>query len=168
MHLACLGLIELPPCRCEPPYRLAHAKKPHPVSVDQNSIVGRLSDLKPIKLVQVRRTPLEKLYKGLIEQYHYFGYSRPVGEHLEYEAMARRQPVGLSECFGAPRYIGCRDRYIAFDQRQRQRKLLLLVTNTRFLILLWVKVPHLASHLLGVMARSISWEWKRVYHHEVL
>jgi len=70
LHLACLGLIELPPCRCETPYRLAHAKRPHPVSVDQSPLVGRLSDLRPIEVLQVRRTPLEKLYKGLIEQYH--------------------------------------------------------------------------------------------------
>jgi len=168
LHLAYRGLIELPPCRKQTPYRLAHGKKPEAVQVDQTPLTGKLSDLKPIELFQVRRTALEKLYKGLIEQYHYLGYSRPVGEHLEYLAMWNERPVACIGWSSAPRHIGCRDRYLGWNHHQRQRNLFLVVINTRFLILPWVRVPHLASHLLGLMARRICGDWKKVYHHELV
>ena len=168
LELARRGLIELPPCKWPTPYLLAHRKKPQPVEVDDSPIETRLSELKPVELLQVRRTPLEKLYKALIQQYHYLGYSRAVGEHLEYLAMWRGRPVA---CFGwcsAPRHIGCRDRYLGWNQHDRQGALHKVVTNARFLILPWVKVHHLASHLLGLMARRISADWQQIYRHEVV
>ncbi len=168
LELARRGLIDLPSCKRQTPYHLAHRKKPQPVEVDESPIERRLSQLKPIELLQVRRTPLEKLYKALIQQYHYLGYSRPVGEHLEYLALWQGRPVA---CFGwcsAPRHIGCRDRYLGWNQHDRQRSLHKVVINTRFLILPWVKVQHLASHLLGLMARTICADWQRIYRHEVV
>lgn len=168
LHLAACGLIELPAARKECPGQLAHRKKPAFVQVDQTPLGGKLSDLKPIELVQVRGTHLEGLYKGLIHQHHYLGYSRPVGEHLEYVAISAGRPVACIGWCSAPRHIGCRDRYIGWDQRQRQGKLSLLATNTRFLILPWVQVPHLASHLLGQMARRISADWQGHFGHELV
>lgn len=168
LELARRGLIELPACKRHSPYLLAHRKKPQAVEVDRSVIEMKLCELKPMELLQVRGTPLEKLYKGLIEQYHYLGYKRPVGEHLEYLAMWRGRPVA---CFGwcsAPRHIGCRDRYLGWSQLDRAVSLHKVVTNTRFLILPWVKVRHLASHLLGWMARRISVDWQRLYRHEVV
>lgn len=168
LHLAACGFIELPPSRQQSPAHLAHQKKPASVQVDQTALRGKLSDLKPIELLQVRRTPLEGLYKGLIEQYHFLGYSRPVGEHLEYVAMSGGRPVACMGWCSAPRHIGCRDRYIGWNQRQRQKNLSLLVTNTRFLILHWIQVPYLASHLLGQMAKRISQDWQKFYGHELV
>lgn len=136
--------------------------------MDQTPIIAKLSDLKPIELLQVRRTALEKLYQGLIEQYHYLGYSRPVGEHLEYLAMSQGRPVACLGWCSAPRHLGCRDRYLGWTKEQRLKNLCLVVTNTRFLILPWVRVPYLASHLLGLMARRISQDWERVYHHKLV
>jgi len=144
---------------------LAHGKKPAAVEVDQTPLRVHLRDLKPIELVQVRATPLETLYKGLIEQYHYLGYSRPVGEHLEYIAMCGQRPVACMGWCSAPRHIGCRDRYIGWGQRQRQKNLCFLATNTRFLIMPWVQVSHLASHVLGRMARRISTDWQQYCGH---
>jgi len=89
LRLQAQGLIELPPCGKIPPYHLSPHKKPANVQVGQTPIEGKLSDLRPIELLQVRRTPLEKLYNSLIEQYHYLRYTRPVGEHLEYLALAQ-------------------------------------------------------------------------------
>ncbi|MDP3015814.1 MAG: DUF4338 domain-containing protein [Deltaproteobacteria bacterium] len=168
LHLARQGLIELPPCRKKTPYRLAHAKKPVQVQIDQTPIEDKLSDLRPIELLQVRRTPLQKLYTSLIEQYHYLRYTRPVGEHLEYLALARGRVVACLGWCSAPRHIGCRDRYLGWTPEQRVNNLCRVVINTRFLILPWVKVPHLASHLLGLMARRISRDWQEIYHHEVV
>jgi hypothetical protein len=168
LHLEAQGLIELPPRGKIPPYHLSPHKKPERVQVDQTPMEGKLSDLRPIELLQVRRTPLQKLYNSLIEQYHYLGYTRPVGEHLEYLALGQGRVVACLGWCSAPRHIGCRDRYLGWTQEQRVKNLYRIVINTRFLILPWVKVPHLASHLLGLMARRIPRDWQEVYHHEVV
>jgi len=168
LRLEAEGFIELPPRGKIPPYHLSPHKKPANVRVDQTPMEGKLSDLRPIELLQVRRTPLEKLYNSLIEQYHYLRYTRPVGEHLEYLALAQGRVVACLGWCSAPRHIGCRDRYLGWTPEQRIKNLCRIVINTRFLILPWVKVPHLASHLLGLMARRISRDWQEIYRHEVV
>lgn len=168
LQLEAQGLITLPPPRRIPPHLLSPRKRPAVIEIDQSPLAGKVSDLKPIELHQVRRTPLEKLYRSLIEQYHYLEYTQPVGEHLEYLAMAQgRVMAGVGWC-SAPRHIGCRDQYLGWTKEQRVRNLSLVVINTRFLILPWVKVSHLASYLLGRIARRIAHDWQRVYHHEVV
>ena len=77
LRLEAQNLIELPPAKMASPY--PGRRKPPAIEIDQTAIEGKLSDLKPIELLQVRRTPLEKVYQGLMEQFHYLGYSRPVG-----------------------------------------------------------------------------------------
>ena len=168
LQLESQGFIELPPRKKNPPNPLARHQKPEIIKVDQRPRVGKLSELRPIELVLVRRTPLERLYRSLIEEHHYLGYRRPVGEHLEYLAMSRGEPLACLGWSSAPRHIGCRDHYLGWAKEQRLRNLSRIVINTRFLILPWVRVPHLASHLLGLCARRISQDWKRVYHHEVV
>jgi hypothetical protein len=168
LRLEAQGLIELPPRGKIPPYHFTPPKKPATVQVDQTPIESKLSDLRPIELLQVRKTPLEKLYNSLIEQYHYLKYTRPVGEHLEYLAFARGRVVACLGWCSAPRHIGCRDRYLGWTPEQRVNNLNRIVINTRFLILPWVKVPHLASHLLGLMARRIPRDWQKIYRHEVV
>jgi len=168
LQLEAQGFIELPPRKKNPLNPLARHQRPQIVEVDQTPRVGKLSDLRPIELVEVRRTPLERLYRSLIEERHYLGYRRPVGEHLEYLAMSQGQPVACLGWSSAPRHIGCRDRYVGWDQEQRKKHLCRIVINTRFLILPWVRVPHLASHLLGLNARRICRDWEKMYHHEVV
>jgi hypothetical protein len=168
LRLEAQGFIELPPRRQHPTPFLSQWRKPAVVAVDETPIAGSLSELKPIELDQVRRTSLEKLYKGLIEQYHYLGYARPVGEHLEYMALSQGRPLACIGWCSAPRHLGCRDRYLGWTREQRIKHLSFVVINTRFLILPWVRVPHLASHLLGVMARRVSQDWQEIYHHEVV
>jgi len=87
---------------------------------------------------------------------------------LEYLALAQGRVVACLGWCSAPRHIGCRDRYVGWTQEQRLKNLSRIVINTRFLILPWVKVSHLASHLLGLNARRISQDWEKVYHHEVV
>jgi hypothetical protein len=168
VQLEARGFIKLPPRRAYPANPLLRPAQPEVVEVDQVPLVGKLSDLQPIQLLPVRRTPLEKFYKSLLAQFHYLSYRRPVGEHLEYLALCRGRPVACVGWCSAPRHLGCRDRYLGWDGEQRRRNLGLLVINTRFLILPWVRVPHLASHLLGLNARRISPDWQRIYGHEVV
>src|SRR3989339_572639 len=168
LYLQSHGLIELTPRKKNPPNPLLRRRKPPAIEVEQTPVRGKLSDIRPVELVQVRRTPLEKLYNSLIEQYHYLGYTRPVGEHLEYIAFSYGRPIACLGWCSAPRHIGCRDRYIGWNQEQRGKGLGFVVINTRFLILPWVGIPHLASHLLGMMVRRISSDWERIYAHEVV
>lgn len=168
LQLEAQGFIELPPRKKSPPNPLSRHPKPETVEVDQTPFIGKLNDLRPIELLQVRRTAFQKLYNSLIDQYHYLGYTRPVGEHLEYLALAQGRVVACLGWCSAPRHIGCRDRYVGWTQEQRLKNLSRIVINTRFLILPWVKVSHLASHLLGLNARRISQDWEKVYHHEVV
>jgi hypothetical protein len=168
LQLEAEGFIELPARKKNPLNPFSRHQKPQIVEVDQTPHVGKLSDLRPIELVVVRRTPLERLYKSLIQEHHYLGYHRSVGEHLEYLAISRGQPVACLGWSSAPRHIGCRDRYVGWDQEQRKRHLYRIVINTRFLILPWIHVPHLASHLLGFNVRRISQDWEKLYRHEVV
>jgi hypothetical protein len=89
-----------------------------------------------------------------------------VGEHLKYLVFAQGgRPVACSAWSSSPRHLGCRDRYIGWSASARRRNIRFLAYNTRFLILPWVAVPHLASHLLGRMARQLSADWERLYGH---
>lgn len=169
LHLASLGIIELPPIRCLLPYNeFAHSRRPDIIEVDRTPIEGKLYELKPIELYQVRGTSLGKQYNSLIEQYHYLGYTRPVGEHLEYLAMSHGRIIACIGWCSAPRHIGSRDRYIGWNKDQRQKNLHKIIINTRFLILPWVQAPNLASHLLGLIARRISQDWQKAYNHEIV
>ncbi len=65
----------------------------------------------------------------------------------------------------APRHLGARDRFIGWNPQSRRRNIRLIAYNSRFLILPWARVPYLASHILGQMARRLSGEWQRLYRH---
>jgi hypothetical protein len=159
--------IVLPKARtilANPPVR---QHKPKSVEVDRTPVRCRLSELGPLSFLQVRRRPEEPLFDGLIEMHHFLGYVRPVGEHLKYLVYAGERPVGCFAWSSAPRHLGPRDRYIGWSAERRRRNIRFVAYNTRFLIPPWVEVPHLASHLLGRMARMLPGEWEKVYGHPV-
>ncbi len=106
-------------------------------------------------------------FNSLIETHHYLGYTQPVGEHLKYLVFARGQPIACMAFSSAARHLGSRDRFIGWDKQARLKNIALLAYNSRFLILPWVTVPHLASHILGRMARTLSADWQRIYAHPI-
>src|SRR5210317_2004509 len=161
------GYITLPAQKCSPPNPLDERKKPAEIDIDQSSISTGLKHIRPLKLRQVRRSRLEKSYISLIEAYHYLGYCQPVGEHLKYIVFAGQRPVGCLAWSSAARHIGCRDRFIGWSAEYRRKHIHLIVYNTRFLILPWVRVPYLASHILAQMAKAVAADWQRVYNHQV-
>ena len=138
-----------------------------PVLIDTTAIETSLRALGPITVQQVRRTPDEGLFNGLLAQYHYLGYQQPVGEHLKYLVRAGDRPVACCAWGSAPGALSLRDRFIGWSVEARRRNLRLLAYNPRFLILPWVRVPHLASHLLGRMAARLSHDWQQVYGHPI-
>jgi hypothetical protein len=135
--------------------------------IDTQPITGALSELQPIEFQQVRRTPDERLFNSLLEQYHYLAYEQPVGEHLKFVAWAQGRPIACLAWSSAPRHLGSRDRYIGWSAEARRRNIRFVAYNTRFLILPWVAVPHLASHLLSRMAQRLSADWECMYGHPI-
>ena len=168
LALARAGYLELPPKKFSPPNPLTQRGKPATdFLVDQSPIRDSLRALQPLVIRQVRRTGEEALFNGLIERYHYLGYTQPVGEQLKYLVVAQDRPVACLAWSSGPWHMGPRDRFIGWSPAIRRRRLHLLAYNPRFLILPWVEVPHLASHILGQMARRLRADWEQLYGHPI-
>ncbi|MCP4896576.1 MAG: DUF4338 domain-containing protein [bacterium] len=164
------GQIVLPAKRQEPPNPLANRAKPSldEDAVDTSPVDGRLSDIQPIEFRQVRRKGSdEQLFNGLIEHYHYLGYTQPVGEQMKYLVLGDSRPVACFSFSSAPRHLGPRDRYIGWSPELRRQNIHLLAYNSRYLIFPWVRVRYLASHLLSKVVKIVSADWEGLYHHPV-
>jgi hypothetical protein len=165
------GYIELPAVRFIPRNPLgqrgAQRHRPAPVLVDQTPLESTLAGIRPLEFQQVRRTAEEKLFDSLLERYHYLGYTQPVGEHLKYVVYAKDRPIACLGWSSAPRHLGPRDRFIGWSAEARRRNIGFLAYNTRFLILPFIKVEHLASHILACMARQLPTDWECLYGHSI-
>ena len=161
------GHIELPAVRCRPhnPFRVR--TRPAPVTVEATPLRVKLRELGPLSFAQVRRTPAEAHFNSLLQAHHYLGYSQPVGEHLKFMVSAGMRPVALFAWSSAARHLGPRDRFLGWSPAIRRQNIGAIAYNTRYLILPWVEVEHLASHLLARMTRILSEEWQSVYGHPV-
>jgi hypothetical protein len=161
------GQITLPPVSYVRHNPLAKRARPESARIDTTPIEDGLRTLQPLEFEQVRRTSKEPLFNSLMEEHHYLGYEQPVGEHLKYLVWAQGRPVACLAWSSAPRHLGSRDRYIGWSAEARRRNIRLIAYNTRFLILPWVRVEHLASHILGRMTARISEDWQRMYGHPI-
>lgn len=150
------GEIELPPVR----WRIVGQRRtarPQPATflIDATPLTMPLRALGPIEIQLVRRTADEPLLHSLMEQFHYLRYKQPVGEHLKYLVWAQGRPVACLAWSSAPRHLASRDRFIGWSGKARRRNIRFLAYNIRLLILPWVTVPHLASHISAAwLARS--------------
>jgi Domain of unknown function (DUF4338) len=162
------GQIELPPVRRHIRGQSRTGRpRPETVLIDNAPLAMPLKALGSIEIQPVRRTADEPLFNSLMESHHYLGYEQPVGEHLKYLAWAQGRPIACLAWSSAPRHLGSRDRYIGWSAEARRRNIRFIAYNTRFLILPWVRVPHLASHILGKVTRALSDDWERMYGHPV-
>ncbi len=161
------GHIVLPPVRRRPLNPLAVRRRPQCPQIDATLITGSLADLGPLEFRMVRRTPEESLVNALLEHHHYLAYTQPVGEQLKYMVFAGDRPVACLTWSSAARHLGPRDRYIDWSAEERRRNIRFIAYNSRFLILPWVQVKCLASHILGRMTALVARDWQRVYGHPV-
>jgi hypothetical protein len=162
------GMIELPPVRRQiRGQRRTGRPRPEAVLIDTTPLAMPLKQLGAIELQQVRRTADEPLFNSLMESHHYLKYEQPVGEHLKYLVWAQGRPLACLAWSSAPRHLGSRDRFIGWSSEARQRNIRFIAYNTRFLILPWVAVPHLASHILSRIARQLSQDWEDLYQHPI-
>lgn len=161
------GHLVLPPRKQTPVNPFLNRQVPEEIQIDQSLLSVNFNEIQPLRVKQVRRTPLEKLFNSLIAQHHYLGYTQPVGEHLKYLFFWENRVVGCFAWSSAVRHLGSRDRFIGWGAEMRKKNLHLLAYNSRFLIPRWIRVPHLASHLLAQCSKRISQDWQELYHHPI-
>jgi len=136
---------------------------------DRTPIEGALGDLQPVRIDPLgERHPDLALFRFLLQTHHYLGLRNSVGENLKYLARdGQGRPVACL-LFGAAAWKArARDEWIGWNADQRRGGLARLANNTRFLVLPWVRVPHLASHLLGHVVRRLDADWTAKYGHRV-
>jgi hypothetical protein len=135
----------------------------------RSAIAGALAELKPLVVSIVEAgSPDQRLFNALLEEHHYLGHRRTVGENLGYVVRDAQGREVACVLFGSAAWkCAGRDRWIGWNARRREAKLGFLTNNTRFLILPWVRVPHLASHLLGVVSRRLCADWQKKYGHPI-
>lgn len=140
-----------------------------PVAPPSQPVGGRLRDLLPLGVSVVAPGSADaRLFHGLLAHEHYLGQRNTVGENIRYLVRDRHgRPVACALFGSAAWQCADRDAFLGWDRPTRQRNLQLLTNNTRFLIPAWVQVPHLASHVLGLIARRIRADWQAKYGHPV-
>jgi len=159
------GLLQLPPRR-GPSVNHRRGRSFEPVLHDTHPIQGTLADLTPITLSLAERGAERALWQTLLQRYHYLSFTTRVGKSLNYLAFDRQQRPVAVLLFGAAAWkVAGRDRFIGWSVEQRRRNLHRIANNMRFLIPPWVRVAHLASHVLALVCRRISQDWQRKYGH---
>jgi len=130
---------------------------------------GALRGLRPLSVSVVAPGSADiRLFNCLLSSYHYLGHRNTVGENLRYLVRDQHgRPVACALFGSAAWKCADRDAFLGWDRAARERNLQGLANNTRFLILPWVNVPHLASHVLGLIARRIRADWQAKYGHRV-
>jgi len=161
------GSIQLPPRKKRFTGGRQSGKKIVTIEIDQSPIVTRVKQLQPVEFLQVRKSKYEQLFNSLIEHHHYLGYTQPVGEYLKYLVYTDERPIACFIFSSAPYSILHRDQFIGWSSEALEKNRHLLAYNSRFLLLPWVQVPHLASHLLAQCAKVISVDWQSRYNHPI-
>jgi len=165
--LSARGLIDLPPPRPRTPRKIprVHPSSPGP---PPSAICGALDLIRPLKLGLVDSLPSRRRAALLLEQFHYRGFRGAVGEnvqYLAYDACGRQVAVMV---FGAAAWkLASRDQFIGWSPSQRAAQFSRIANQQRFLVLPWVQMPHLASHLLAQATRRLSQDWQHRYGHPI-
>ncbi len=168
LKLDARGLIDLPPRRQTPSNRMAVRHRSRQ-NWDNTPIEGRLGDLGPLTVREVSSDATSRVrFAAALAEFHYLGFRGTVGENLQYTVTDGRERLLACLLFGAAAWkCRVRDEFVGWTAEQRQRRLHLIANNTRFLILPFVRIPHLASWILGQLLRRLSTDWERKYGHGI-
>lgn len=171
-RMEALGVLKLPLVR-----RLGQRGKRQVQLTSQSEpeleLIGSAGEYEPLtlQLVEKGRDCESRLWRELVERYHYLGCRVPVGANLRYLVRSMRYPDRVLACllWTSPAWkIAARDHWIGWNDNQRQRNLQLIVNNGRFLILPWVRVRGLASKILARCARQIADDWEERFGYRPL
>lgn len=162
------GHIQLPPRRQTPANRMRQTRVA-PLTWDGEDIAASLGDLGSLQITEVSRERSQRQQvAAALSQFHYLGFGGAVGENLQYTVRDDRARLLACLVFGSAAWkCQGRDEFIGWSIQQRRSNLSLLTNNTRFLILPWVMVPHLASWVLGSVTRRLSADWQSKYGHPI-
>jgi len=162
------GLITLPARRRMPSNRMAARQAPRQMW-DSTPVTGTLRDMGPLTLREVSGDTTARIrFAAALAEFHYLGYRGTVGENLQYTVTDQGGRLLACLLFGSAAWkCRVRDQFIGWDPHQRVRNLHLVTNNTRFLILPFVRVPHLATWILGRVLRRLSADWQKKYGHSI-
>jgi hypothetical protein len=163
--LACAGVLELPPPRQPPPTRARSMAQAQELP-ELGPVEAHLSELGRIELVLVRsrHCRASRLWRVLMQRYHYLGAGPLCGAQLRYLVRAEHYGIVGAVAFSAAAWrVRARDRFIGWSEQARAANLNAVLANSRFLILPQVKVPHLASHVLSLCVRQLPEDWVARY-----
>lgn len=164
------GLIALPARRQIPTNRMRCASA-HPVQTAEEPAPIECSwkELDGLQVREVSREPAGRAWiKRMLSQFHYLGFGGTVGQNVQYVVHDAQDRAVACLVFGAAAWkCQTRDQFIGWSADQRQNNLALVANNSRFLILPWVKVPHLGSWILGQVSRRICRDWQAKYGHAI-
>jgi hypothetical protein len=163
------GLITLPARRQIPSNRMT-VRRIQARSWDTTPVCGAFQSLNPLVVREISTDPAARCeFSAALAELHYLGCRGTVGENLQYTVTDARGRLIACLLFGAAAWkCRSRDQFIGWTREQRERHLSLITNNTRFLILPWVRVPHLASWILGQVLRRLAHDWERKYGHRVV
>ena len=166
LRLERAGHIVLPP-RQRASTNAFRNRSPRWVDHRTEPIVTGLKTLIPLQIALLKPgSEGDALFRCLLAHYHYLGYRNTVGENMRYLVHTRQgEPLGCVLFGSAAWKLAARERFIGWSAQARTARLTYLTNNTRFLILPWVNVPHLASHILGRIAKRLSTDWMAKYGH---
>ncbi len=122
--------------------------------------MGDLSEVGPVRLEVVPGRDAGRLWNEYVDRYHYLGYRQPVGCFLRYFIRSSAGLLGCVLMAGAAKAIQARDQWIGWNRQRREQNLPWVINNTRLLIFPWVRIRHLASHVLGQLARGVREDWQ--------
>ena len=131
-------------------------------------LVGELSAAGSVELEVIQSPERGQLWNEYVDRYHYLGYRQPFGCHLRYFIVSPAGVLGCVLLAGAAKALAARDQWIGWDRRCRQQNLPWVINNTRLLIFPWVRVRHLASHVLGQLAGRVRQDWQVRWGYEPL
>jgi hypothetical protein len=169
-HLEQRGLLRLPEARRRRPGGGHHEDAERLRLLDALGPVPGMVECQPEGTFTLRPIAPEERdgFRLHLQRYHYLGFKRSVGESMGYAAFVGQELVALLDWGAAVLRCLPRDEFIGWDEGTRERNLHLVVGNRRFLVLPWIRIPHLASRILGATLRRLSRDWQAAYGHPVL
>lgn len=164
VKLEARGLVRLPTRRSIPPNRMFQKKVPV-LTHQTEALVGTLAQFRPLQVRELSLWPADlPVLESLLHQYHYLSYTGTVGMNLKYLVYDREGRVLAAVLFGSSAWkCAARDEFLGWDAPTRERGVNRITNNTRFLILPWVRVQQLGSHLLSELTAVIPQDWRRKY-----
>jgi len=149
--------------------KLNQTETPHRSdSIDRTLITGDLNDFDPISVELVSGSDWERVWDELVKKYHYLGYQRLLGHGLKYLAFIHERPVAALSWSAPALKLAARDCFIGWSAEQRKRHLKQVAGNSRFLVMPWVRIPNMASHVLAQNIARLPLDWQRQFNQRLL